>query len=246
MLFCLTLSSLLYGATDSTTDSRLKLIEQSIQKIDSIQNVNYIKSNIEFDIKDWNSKVKTLKSENKNEWDGFLVQLLTLLIPIFTAGFAGYLAIKQVEKNGKWVLKQTRANTIAAARIEWMQKIRGNLSRFSSEVAVLNYYLKDVIDEADNGNDNIAKEIYNKQIERLAIIRSISTEIKLLLNINEVNHQKLDEAIDKFVSTAVEDYNQLKNNREFTHWSEQIISLSRIVLKDVWEQAKNEGNDIEE
>jgi len=190
------------------------------------------------------SKTSCCKKKNsmKSDDDGWML-LWTLLSPVLLAIIGGIIAIWQIRVSSKLTLDQTRANSISDARIEWMQKFRNLMSEFLSEVAALNYYLRGVIELAEDKEKEKAKEEYEKTIERRIKVRRLGTEIVLMLNVNETKHLELDELIEKFLNVTTEDHKKIKEFSQYENLSKAIQEKSRDILKEVWEQAKNEGKD---
>ncbi len=243
IIICLCLTGTTIAQSDSITNERLNKLENNIDSINSASTSRNM--NFEIDVKDWAGKVKSLDSDKSDIWKDLLFPLISLAIPIGAAIFAGFQAIKQIDRNGRWTLKQSRANTIAEARIEWMQKMRSNLSEFSAKVASINYHMADVIDFLNNGKDAEAKKIYDAQIQDIVKVRAISTEIKLQLNTHEKEHTELNDAIDNYLDSAIEYNSDIRNKDVITERAQTVIDKGRIVLKITWEQAKSEGDNID-
>lgn len=151
------------------------------------------------------------------------------------------LAREQIRETSKMTLSQVRANNISQARINWMQDFRNEITRYNGEVAMINFYLQDVIDLIESGKKDQAKTLYNDQIERIKNARQYAFKIKLFLNTKENTHKELEDLINEYYKSALEDYKSVKN--DFNDISDKILVVSRKILKDVWEQAKNEGNE---
>lgn len=146
---------------------------------------------------------------------------------------------EQIQETSKMTLAQVRANNISAARISWIQDLRNDLSQFNGEVAIINYYLRDVVALTKEQKEGDAKDLYNKQVERIKSARQFAFKIKLFLNKGEDNHNKLEKLIDNYLKTALENYETVNN--DFNKTSDSILEISRTILKEAWEQAKNEG-----
>lgn len=193
---------------------------------------------VTFDVKDWEKKKKVF--ENKTDW---LSLFLTLLIPIIVLIGGSIYAIKQINKQGKWSLLQTKSNYIAQARINWIEELRKNLSEYVGLVAILNYYMREVVDLNKAKKKEEAEKIYIEQTERLRQLRQLSTEIKLRLNSDEENHKQLELNLDEYVRIAIEAYSKVTNDKLYDQVSDKVLYLSKIILKEAWGQAKNEGID---
>jgi len=150
------------------------------------------------------------------------------------------MAREQIQETSKMTLAQVRANNVSQARINWIQDLRNELSQYNGEVAIINYYLQDVVDLTAKGDKTNAEKVYNEQVERIKNARQYAFKIKLFLNMDENDHKKLEELIDKYYKTALETYSTVKS--DFNSISDEILDISRKILKNAWEQAKNEGS----
>lgn len=148
-------------------------------------------------------------------------------------------AREQIEETSRMTLAQVRANNISQARINWIQDLRSELSSYNGEVAIINFYLQEVIELNESDKKEEAKKLYNEQIERIKDARQYAFKIKLFLNKDETDHSKLENLIDQYYKAALEDYSTVKS--DFDSISNDILDVSRKILKDAWEQAKNEG-----
>lgn len=184
--------------------------------------------------------------DNGSDWLDFFLRILTIITPIVIAWFAANQAIRKIKVNAKLSFEHDKATRISHARIEWMQSFRSKVSVFASEVAALNYYLRDVAELSDQKKEDEANKLYQEQVERLVGIRAISTELKLFLNKKEDLHYRMDLAINNFMETALESYEKVADRKEYMKWSDEVEKLAAEILKEVWEQAKSDGNDIDE
>jgi hypothetical protein len=60
------------------------------------------------------------------------------------------------------------------------------------------------------------------------------------LNEKEEKHKELEKFIDKYIKNALEDSTHIHD--DYNSLTEDISNTARTILKDAWEQAKNEGN----
>lgn len=148
-------------------------------------------------------------------------------------------AREQIQETSKMTLAQVRANNISQARINWIQDLRNELSQFNGEVAIINFYLRDVVKLTEKGKKENAEQLYNDQVERIKNARKYAFKIKLFLNKGENDHKELERLIDEYYKVALENYSTVKS--DFNIISDDILDISRKILKDAWEQAKNEG-----
>lgn len=268
--FYLTLFSLLstffiFGQTpnDSTIIQKIDGIEKEIQNL-SIQLEKKESEQLVISI-DRFDEIKPLLEKKDNNWLPSLIAILVVIISTGGAVFIGIRQIKtqtenaeeqlksqesqaqdnlniareQIQETSKMTLAQVRANNISQARINWMQDLRNEITNFNGEVALINFYLKDVIDLNEKGNKGQAEKLYNDQVERIKNARQYAFKIKLFLHTKEANHKKLEDLIDKYYEEALQDYSSVKS--DFNEISDEILKVSRVILKEVWEQAKNEG-----
>lgn len=248
---------------DSTILQKLNLIENSIQE----HSKNHLISKTDSLVVSVSKMDELTNSLNKesNNWTPSLIALLVVLISTGGAVFIGIRQIKnqainaeeqlksqesqaqdnlsiareQIQETSKMSLAQVRANNISQARINWMQDLRNEITNFNGEVALINFYLKDVVDFNEKGEKEEAEKLYNKQADRIKSARQYAFKIKLFLSIKEDNHKKLEELIDQYYKEALDDYSSVKS--DFNSISNEILIVSRKILKEVWEQAKNEG-----
>ena len=83
-------------------------------------------------------------------------------------------------------------------------------------------------------------EGFNNSLRIHDDFQSSFNQIKLFLNREETEHKNLLNAIDKFLENARKEVAlksfENKNN------ADDLIQKAQIVLKNAWEQAKNEGS----
>jgi hypothetical protein len=214
-------------------------------------------------------KLTNTLEKDKSIWGYILPSIIAILVVLISTGGAIYLGIRQIkiqttnseeqirsqeaqaqdnlrvareqiQETSRMTLAQVRANNISQARIKWIQDLRNELSQYNGEVAIINYYLQDVVDLMKKGDKTNAEKLYIEQVERIKNARQYAFKIKLFLNKDEADHKKLEDLIDKYYKTALENYSTVKS--DFNSISNDILEVSRKVLKDAWAQAKNEGN----
>jgi len=148
-------------------------------------------------------------------------------------------AREQIQETSKMTLAQVRANNVSQARINWIQDLRNDLSQYSGEVAIINFYLQEVIILNEKGKKEEAKKLYNEQIEKIKNARQYAFKIKLFLNQKEPDHLELEKLIDRYYEVALENYETVSS--DYSQITDEILKISKKILKDAWEQAKNEG-----
>lgn len=66
------------------------------------------------------------------------------------------------------------------------------------------------------------------------------------MNRKEDLHESLSKAMDNFLKVAINDYDKITDGDVFYDSAQAVEDLAGDVLKDVWEQAKSDGNKIDE
>ena len=96
-----------------------------------------------------------------------------------------------------------------------------------------------MVDLIENDENEKAENLYNEQTERIKDARQYAFKIKLFLNKDENDHKELERLIAKYYKSALENFSTVKS--DFNTISNSILDISRKILKEAWEQAKNEG-----
>ncbi len=148
------------------------------------------------------------------------------------------IARDQIRETSKMTLAQVSANNISQARINWIQDLRVVLSEFVGEIAGTNFHLMLLEDDDDSNTDeekDLKKELLRNLLPKLEKIEELAFKSKLFLNPNEKQHRDLESEINKYIGLISE-----KEIRKVKNSGENVLKLSRIVLKSAWEQAKKE------
>ena len=66
------------------------------------------------------------------------------------------------------------------------------------------------------------------------------------MNRKEDLHESLGKAMDNFLEVAINDYDKITDGDVFYDSAQAVEDLAGDVLRDVWEQAKSDGNKIDE
>lgn len=202
---------------------------------------------------------KIFKQKEEDWWDKYSNAIIALFTVIGSAYISYKIASqqtklgkeqleltkKQMEENYRVAMAQVRANNISAARIEWIQKLRPLLAELitkTTEGGVLLDELKSFVVKSkkqqlnDREKDELKSKM-NKTIHHIESMSSLYNQIKLYLNKDESNHNKLIEVAQAYIEDAA---NQLKNLELKPRYTEDdLIEVSWVVLKEAWEQAKN-------
>lgn len=167
------------------------------------------------------TEVKKINQKLKNKEDGFDY------IPILLVIIAGLLALFQI-----------KANIIASARIEWTQNLRKTISQFLSEIMILNFNIKRVLELIEEGKTTDAETLYNSQTDSFKKVHEYGNQIKLFLNNQkEKEHIELQELIEKYLKNSTHGI-KAKEFSELEKLEQDIIKSSQKMLKQTWEDAK--------
>lgn len=251
---------------------------QLIHVVDSLKKQN-ASSSLKISFSDLNELKSLLKKETSIL--DFIPSLIAILVVIISTYGAYLIGIKQLKKQEEaskeqiktqqsiandqleqaryqieatsiMTLTQVRANNISQARINWIENLRDNLSKYMGEVTLINYNLQQVINEKKKGNEDRAKQIYNDTAEIIKNARVFATKVRLYLNTNrdnsqhnDIDHNKLEKASELFMEKAT-NYHSVNNDADFDTISEELIETAKRVLKQAWEQAKKEGSTLNE
>jgi hypothetical protein len=149
-------------------------------------------------------------------------------------------AREQIHETSKMTLAQVRANNISQARINWVQDLRTSLSAFIGEVAIAGFHFDQVKKTAET-NLTEAKDHISKLTDRVKAIREYAFKVKLFLSNNpkEVDHIQLEKLIDEFMIAST---TGKKDGTDLNKLAHDILKVSKKILKEAWEQAKNESS----
>lgn len=209
------LNSIECYATDSCLRNNDSVIQTSIVKVQPTDD-KIIERLVEL-----KNEVRLVQNKLDNQ------SIFIDLIPILVALLAGLLALFQV-----------KANIISTARIEWTQNLRINISSFLSEIEILNYNLREVLDLNNQGKTVEAKQLYDEQKDNFKKVHNFGNQIILFLNNKKETQQKeLQELVSEYLnksthgkySVDIDNLQTLQND---------IVSKSQDILKRAWEDAK--------
>ncbi len=252
--------------SDTVTVQKLDKIEKTLNEI-AQQLTNQKSDSLIVSVEHFEKLTNRLQ-KNDSIWPDILPSLIAIFVVLISTGGAIFIGVRQIrtqttnaeeqirsqeaqaqdnlqvareqiQETSRMTLAQVRANNISQARINWIQDLRNELSQFNGEVAIINFYLHDVVELTKEGNKKKAEELYNQQVERIKTARQLAFKIKLFLNKGETDHKKLEVLINDYYTSALETFSKVKS--DFNKVSNDILDISRKILKDAWEQAKNEG-----
>lgn len=179
---------------------------------------------------------KTIFKEKKADfWDKYSSGLIAGITVLASLGISIWQAWNSH--------RQTKANSISAARIQWIQELRPNLSELITNASSLSSILKQIetLFTESEGKDftNLQQERFDKLNDDYKVIntqlRLSFNKVKLFLNRNEEEHRDLIESIQVFIKDARKRLTrENKNEVKESH----LIEKAQIVLKNAWEQAK--------
>lgn len=144
--------------------------------------------------------------------------------------------------------RHTRANSIAEARIQWITELRPLMSKLiseSSEIADNYRALKVYFDPNRQEFHDISPENDKDFIQRGNNLDKLRNEhkntfnqIKLFLNKTEKEHNDFIISVEKFIKNSMKEFieSDFKNDLK----TSDLVNKAQIVLKNAWEQAKNE------
>ena len=151
--------------------------------------------------------------ESRMEWKDWI----TLIGIILTFG----LGLFNLYQTIKLKRKTHFVDTITAERIKWLEKLRGDISRFSGLTSFWTKSLKGIDDE-------YSRDVL-KEIDILRIM------IKLRLNPNG--------KYDKEIITLVDDIPKITDNVDMTELNnklDELTSASQKLLKEEWDRVRKE------
>lgn len=158
-------------------------------------------------------------------------QLYTNLITIFLALIAALIALYQV-----------KLNTISSARITWIENLRDSISNYTAEVTKCAIILENMSVEFKNKNvieiEEILKNDYEKYVESSYKSEILASKIKLYLNSNEKEHQKIEFLINKITNHIHEQEIKDIDRVKLQKYIEEIIKISKQIFKKEWKKSK--------
>jgi hypothetical protein len=153
-----------------------------------------------------------------------------LSIPFFVAIIGGLIAIYQV-----------RINIIKSARINWIENLRDNISRFISSTENVRIILDTMRLDVKDGIEPNKTFSDNKQTLITAFRESImyATKVRLYLNMDESLHVELNKNIGDFIETSSNSFDNVDREKvieKVTSTTDSIITISNNILKKEWDR----------
>lgn len=127
--------------------------------------------------------------------------------------------------------RELYAKNVTTNRMEWINVWRTKIPEFLSKVEIL-LKIKEYNKNDSNGNND---KYYSKILDEFYQAKYM---IEIRLNLNESKHQMVYLLINE-ITEAVLDCNKCYNS--ITKKKEQLLILSRTILKEEWERVKIES-----
>jgi len=158
---------------------------------------------------------------------------------------------RQLEEQSRIAIESVRANNISEARINWIQELRPILGKliqnaddFAYQMSTLKPFIDPETKKVQKGMTKQKSELYNKQREKtqqvISDFESNLKQVKLFLNKDEKEHKAFLDTTDNFIEQAFKNVNEESIEDHIDE--NNLIQEAQIILKNAWEQAKNEGN----
>lgn len=141
---------------------------------------------------------------------------------------------QQIDQTAKNTLEQVRANNISNARITWLNELRKLLVEFLSSCTV---YLECILSENKYKalDEKVPVDLLREIDKAKDDSRKYLASILLFLNPEDKLHKELELLLLEFLRNDTE-----PNKDIYGELLERIITKARELLKETWEQAKNE------
>jgi len=174
-------------------------------------------------------------------WDKYSSGLIAAFTVIISLGISVWQARKTT--------KATRANSISEARIQWIQELRPLMGKLITQVYELNNEVKEIVKKVDvpkklarmdlNESDKVKLTERTTRLEDLhyEIVNTLYS-IKLLLNKSKIDHNHFISLTENFINEIGEKTKD--GNFKMTITLDEISDSASFILKNAWEQAKNE------
>lgn len=180
---------------------------------------------------------KTIFKEKKSDfWDKYSNGLIAAITVIVSLGISVWQAYNSH--------KHTKANIIAEARIEWIQKLRPHIGDLISEVSLFSTNFREFnINYIDSETKEIRTDLQEKEYKEseaelaLQVYKITKTfdQVKLFLNPKEDRHKDFINSVEDFLYKSVVIDNLKIDNIE--NFEDDLILKAQIILKHAWLQA---------
>lgn len=155
--------------------------------------------------------------------------LITIVIPILLALFAGFVALTQV-----------KSNIISSSRVKWVEDLRNILSLYCSELENCSKLKLDLNDEVKNWNDEndqyIKEKFYDPYARSANEVLQLQSKIFLYLNPDNPAHKEILELLRLNSVLVHEKY--VDHRQAIQENIQKIISLAQHLFETEMEKAK--------
>lgn len=142
---------------------------------------------------------------------------------------------------GLLALYQVKSNTIASSRINWNDSLKKSLSQYYTETLNTAFYRNEFIETNTKakGSETIKNEIYRKYLESLSQYNALSNILRMQLNSNESEHNRIEIILDKIDRIIDGEPEKLIDLNSLELDLREIVALSKIIFKREWEKSKS-------
>ncbi len=176
-------------------------------------------------------------------WDKYSSGLIAMVTVILSLLISYYQAKKSI--------KATRANSISEARLQWIKEVRPLMSRLMTLVYEVEFEVNEIAKVIDLNTNQLKRKINEyeqgkllKTVDRFKQMQYESAEVlfslKLMLNPNEQEHKSFITLIETYLSEI--EIKSKDENYTIETPSVDIVNAGNRIIKNAWEQSKNEGN----
>lgn len=175
-------------------------------------------------------------------WDKYSSGLIAAFTVIVSLGISLHQA-KQTQKRSK-------QNSIAEARIRWVNDLRPLLSELIVSASTLHGLINDLgkyhCNKSESARTNLTpveSKLMNKIVvdwaEEKPKFDSTLNQIRLFLNPKESDHESFLSSVSTFINNAKDELNGKKVSNRVSE--KDVVIHAQVILKKAWEQAKNGG-----
>lgn len=237
-------------------------------QVDLLNKENNLNDSLYVSINQLESLVDTLK-KNKNNFGDYLPSIIAILVVLISTGGAIYIGKKQlksqiesatknlrsqesqnhdqlnvareqIKETSLMSIAQVRANNISQARINWIQDLRDNISQFIGLIIPINYKLKLILRDVVSNKKDSAQKQYTELLPEISKAKSFQYKIRLQLS-KDQSHQCLEKLFIEYEDLVLKNIPSMDLSAKLDELEYSILEGAKLVLKEAWEQAKNEG-----
>lgn len=164
----------------------------------------------------------TIINNSQNESGSFdWGPIITIVVALIAALFA---------------LFQARSNTIAQARIKWIEELKDNISKFCDASVSTAYYFE-MSNNLHKKDKTESKYYYEKYLKSNSDVIILSNKIKITLNPYETKHKEIIDIVKKienYMKTPDNNISQIK----IEEYLFDIDLLCQDIIKEEWQKSK--------